>query len=81
MLYTYCTDGTECLSRTLRIGQPGANYATFTAKPNSCHVHSTLWVTPPSSPCSTLSVDAEPARQHAEIIFYAQCADIIEGVL
>ena len=57
-----------------RVGPPGANHGPFAAKPSSCHVHSTLRVTPPTSPCATLSADAEPARQRAETIFSAQCA-------
>ena len=56
-----------------RVGPPGANHGPFTAKPSSCHVHSTLWVTPPTSPCPTLSADTELARQRAETIFFAQC--------
>ena len=55
----------------VRIGLPGANHDPFTAKPSSCHVHVTLRVTPPISPCPTLSADAEPACQHAEAIFSA----------
>ena len=46
---------------------PGTNHGLFKAKPSSHHVHSTLSVTPPTSPCPTLSADAE-------IIFSAQCA-------
>ena len=56
-----------------RIDPPGANHDHFTAKPSSCHVHSTLQVTPPTSPCPTLSADAGPACQRAETIFSAQC--------
>ena len=55
-------------------GPPGTNHGLFKAKPSSHHVHSTLPVAPPTSPCPTLSADAEPARKHAETIFSAQCA-------
>ena len=55
-------------------GPPGTNHGLFKAKPSSHHVHSTLPVTPPTSPCPTLSADAEPARKHAETIFSVQCA-------
>ena len=55
-------------------GPPGTNHGLFKAKPSSHHVHSTLPVTLPTSPCPTLSADAEPARKHAETIFSAQCA-------
>ena len=40
-------------------------------KPSSCPVHSTLQVTPRTSPCPTFSADT---RKHAEIIFSAQCS-------
>ena len=60
----------------VRICPPSANHGPFTAKPSSCHVHSTLQVTPPTSPCPTLSATAEPARQHTEIIFCVECAVI-----
>ena len=53
---------------------PGTNHGLFKAKPSSHHVHSILPVTPPISPCPTLSADAEPARKRAETIFSAQCA-------
>ena len=56
-------------SARVRIGLPGANHALFTAKPSSCHVHSTLQVTPPTSPCPTVPADTEPARKHTETIF------------
>ena len=55
-------------------GPPGTNHGLFKAKPSSHHVHSTLPVTPPTSPWPTLSADAEPARKHTETIFSAQCA-------
>ena len=58
----------------VRSGQPSANHVAFTAKPNSCHVYSTLPVTLPTSPCPTLSADAEPARHRAETNFSVQCA-------
>ena len=35
----------------------------FKSKPSSQHVYSTLPVTPLTSPCPTLSADAEPARR------------------
>ena len=48
-----------------RITPPSSNHAWpfFTAKPSSYYVLSTLWMTPPNSPCPTLSADAEPAHQ------------------
>ena len=55
-------------------GPPGANHGLFKAKTSSHHVHSTLSVTPPTSPCPTLSADAESARKRTETIFSAQCA-------
>jgi len=55
-------------------GPPGTNHGLFKAKPSSHHVHNTLPVTPPTSPCPTLSADAETARKRAETIFSAQCA-------
>ena len=57
-----------------RGGPPGTNHGPFTAKPSCHHVYVTLWVTPPTSPCPTLSADAEPARKCTEIIFSAHCA-------
>ena len=57
----------------MRIDPPNANHGFFTAKPSSCHLHVTLWVTPPTSPCPTLSADAEAGCHHAETIFSAQC--------
>ena len=53
---------------------PGANRGLLKAKPSSHHVHSTLPMTPPTSPCPTLSAHAEPAHKRAETIFSAQCA-------
>ena len=41
---------------------------------NSQDVQVTLQVTPPTSPCPTLSADAEPARKCAETMFSAHCA-------
>ena len=58
----------------VRIGPPGANHGPFTAKPSSCHEHTTQRVTPPTSSCRILSVDTELACKHAETIFPAQCA-------
>ena len=55
-------------------GPAGTNHGLFKAKPSSHHVHSTLPVTPPTSPCPTLSAHAEPARKRTETIFSAQCA-------
>ena len=57
----------------VRIGSLSANHGSFIAKPGSCHVHSTLRVTPPTSPCLTLSPHTEPVCQHAVTIFSAQC--------
>ena len=48
-------------------GPPGTNHGLFKAKPSSHHVHSTLPVTPPTSPCPTLSTDAEPARKRGGV--------------
>ena len=45
-----------------RVGPHGPNHGTLTAKPSSHHVHVTLWVALSTSPCPTLSADAEPAR-------------------
>ena len=64
-----------------QIGQPGANHAAFTAKPNSYHVHSTLRVTPSTSPCPTLSVDAEPARQRTETFCIVHSNNVIKSAL
>ena len=57
-----------------RIGPPSANQGISTDSHNSQHVEVTLWVTPPTSPCPTLSTDAEPVCKRAETIFSAQCA-------
>ena len=37
-------------------------------------------MTPPTSPCPTLSADTEPARKRAETIFSAQC-DVTKSAL
>ena len=66
-----CTTNLRGLSSVTTVGSP--NVGTFTAKPSGCHVHSTLRVTPPTSPCPTLSADAEPTRKCAESIFSVQC--------
>ena len=42
-----------------RNGPPSANQRLSTAKPRSIHAVSTLWVHPPTSPCSTLSARTE----------------------
>ena len=55
-------------------GPPSANHGLFNAKPSSHHVHVTLQVTPPTSPCPTLSAHAEPVHNLVESIFSAQCA-------
>ena len=57
-----------------RIGPPSANQGISTDSHNSQHVQVTLRVTPPTSPCPTLSADAEPARKCAETIFSVHCA-------
>ena len=44
-------------------GPPGTNHGLFKAKPSSNLVYSTLTVTPPTSPCPTLSADAEPVSR------------------
>ena len=41
----------DCATRA-EIGPLGANCGSFTAKPSSCHVHSSQWVTPTTSPCT-----------------------------
>ena len=64
----------------VRIGPLGANHGLFTTKPSSCHVHSTLWVTTPPSPCPTLFADVEPVRKHTETIFSA-LRNIIKSTL
>ena len=56
-----------------RVGQPSPNHGTLTAKPSSHHVHVTLQVTPPTSPCPTLSANAEPVRNVQNTIFSVQC--------
>ena len=63
-------------SRPVRVaktgtGPLGANDGSYTANSSSCHVHSTLWVIAPTSPCPTLSADAEPAHQRTEYLFCA----------
>ena len=55
-------------------GQPGTNCGPFKVKLSSHYVHVTLWVTPPTFLCHTLSTDTEPARKRTETIFSAQCA-------
>ena len=52
-----------------RIGQNGPNHGTFTAKTSNHHVHVILRVTPPTSPCPTLSFDAEPTCKHVRLSF------------
>ena len=47
---------------------PSANHSPFEAKHSSRFVHSTLWVTPLTSPCPTLSADAELVCKHADTI-------------
>ena len=37
-------------------------------------IHARIGVTAATSPCPTLSADAEPEHKHAEAIFCAQCA-------
>ena len=61
----------------VRGGPPGPNHDSFTAKPSSHHVHSTLRVTLPTSPCPTLSGDAELTRKCAETIFSAQLCSVM----
>ena len=52
-----------------------ANHGPFAAKPSSCLVHNTLQLTPPTSPCPSLSADAELMCKRADTIFsVAQCA-------
>ena len=57
----------------MRIGPSRANHDPFTVKPRGCHVHNTIQVTPPTSPCTTLSADAESARMRPVTIFSVQC--------
>ena len=48
------------------------NHGALTAKLSSHHMHVTLWVTPPTSPCPTLSADAEPAHvARSDYLFHA----------
>ena len=53
-----------------RIGPPNPNNL---LQPSSHHVHVTLRVATPTTPCPTLSTDAEPACQRTETIFSVQC--------
>ena len=46
-----------------KIGPPNANQAISKTYHNSHHVHITLWVTLPISPCPTFSVYTEPMRR------------------
>ena len=48
-----------------RIGPPSANQGISTDSHNSNHVQVTLQVTPPTSPCPTLSADTESAHKRA----------------
>ena len=41
----------------VKICRPGVIHGPSTAKPSSCHVHCTLRVIPPTSPCPTFSTD------------------------
>ena len=49
----------------VRSGPPIPNNDRFIAKPSSHHVHVSLWVTPPTSPCPTISADAEPVHKYS----------------
>ena len=51
-----------CAARA-RNGIPSANHVPLIAKPSSCHVHSTLCVTPPTSHCATLVVTEQGRRE------------------
>ena len=53
---------------------PSPNHDPFTTKSSTHHVHTTLRVTSPTSPCPTLTADAEPTHKHVATIFSAQCA-------
>ena len=59
------------LVQAITLSQP--SHYSFIAKPSSHHMHVTLWVTPPTSPCPTLSADAEPGGKHMETTFAVQC--------
>ena len=59
---------------------PGTNHGLFKAKPSSHHVHSTLPVTPPTSPCPTLSADAEPARKQCAVLCNQKCTIGFNGL-
>ena len=56
----------------VRIGPPGANYATFTAKPGSHQVRSTLRMTPPLPPVP-LFLLMQNLCASAQTIFFAPC--------
>ena len=55
-----------------KIGPPNANQAISNTYHNSHHVHITLRVTPPTSPCSTFSVYTEPMHRDYDSLS-AQC--------
>ena len=55
------------------VAYPVPTMGPFTAKLRSHHVHVTLQVISPTSPCPTLSVHAEPACKRAETICSVQC--------
>ena len=55
-------------------GPPGANHGPFTVKSSATmvHVHSTLQMTSPTSPCPTISADTEfCVPEHRGHLFYA----------
>ena len=54
-----------------RSGPPHPNHDSFTSKSSTYHVHVTLWVTPPTSLCSTLSGITESAHKCTGTIFSA----------
>ena len=70
----------------VRIGPPGTNHGPFTAKPSSCHVHRTLWVTQPHSavPPFLLSHPFCWPRTRAPVcsksISFVQCAMMLSKV-
>ena len=64
-----------------RISSPGPYHGALTAKPSSHHVHVPLWVTPPISPCPTISANAELCTQRAKTIFSDAQYDVTKSAL
>ena len=74
-----CQKSTPCKVRVVfykpvyavrvRGGPPHPNHCSFTSKSSTYHVHVTLWVTPPTFPCSILSGNTESTHKRTETIF------------